>query len=79
MSVDIAVEADEMIIYSPQFMNSFDLPGMLPHVLHFEIGITIIMLRNINQPKLSNSTRLALRQTIEQRCRSNNLDRTLQR
>jgi ATP-dependent DNA helicase PIF1 len=56
------VEADEAVHYPTEFLNSLDLPGMPPHVLQFKIGVTIIMLRNINQPKLCNGTRLAVQQ-----------------
>ncbi|XP_013774518.1 uncharacterized protein LOC106459445 [Limulus polyphemus] len=57
-SVDTVVEAE--------FLNSLDLP---PHVLQLKIGVPIIMLRNINQPKLCNGTRLAVKKLM----RRNNL------
>jgi hypothetical protein len=54
------VEADEAVHYPTEFFNSLDLPGMPPHVLQLKMGMPIIMLRNINQPKLCNSTQLAV-------------------
>jgi ATP-dependent DNA helicase PIF1 len=33
-------------------LASLDLPGMPSHLLQLKIGVPIIMLRNINQPKL---------------------------
>ncbi|VDK75117.1 unnamed protein product [Onchocerca ochengi] len=53
-SVDTAVEADKAVNYPTKFLNSLNLPGMPPHVLQLKIDVPIIMLRNINQPKLSN-------------------------
>ncbi|XP_023727046.1 uncharacterized protein LOC111875213 [Cryptotermes secundus] len=48
----------------PEFLNSFDLPGMPPHVLQLKIGVTIIMFRNINQPKLCNGTLHAVKKLL---------------
>ena len=51
-SVDTVVESEEAVNYPTEFLNSLDLPGMPPHVLQLKIGVSIIMLRNINQPQL---------------------------
>ncbi|VDM94402.1 unnamed protein product, partial [Onchocerca ochengi] len=50
------MEVDEAVNYPTEFLISFDLPGMPPHVLQLKIGVPIIMLRNINQPKFCNCT-----------------------
>jgi PIF1-like helicase/Helitron helicase-like domain at N-terminus len=45
-----------------EFLNSLRLNGMSPHELHLKIGMSIIMLRNLN-PKMGicNGTRLVIR------------------
>ncbi|VDN04575.1 unnamed protein product, partial [Onchocerca ochengi] len=59
-SSDTVVEADEAVNYPTEFLNSLDLPGIPPYVLQLKIGVPIIMLRNINQPKFCNGTRLTV-------------------
>jgi ATP-dependent DNA helicase PIF1 len=53
-SVNTVVEADEAVHYPTEFLNSPDPPGMPSHVLQLKVGVPIIMLRNINQPRLCN-------------------------
>ena len=67
-SVDTVVEADEAGNYSPQKNYSLHRRRMPSHVFHLKIGAPIIMLRNINQPKLCNGARLTVRK--KQCCRS---------
>ncbi|KAJ8895238.1 hypothetical protein PR048_000563 [Dryococelus australis] len=57
-SVDSATNQDD-VNCPPEFLNSLDLPGLPPHNLQLKVGSVIIMLRNINQPRLCNGTRLA--------------------
>lgn len=63
-SVDTVTNPDDVVNYPIEFLNSLDLPGVPPHILQLKIGAAIIMLRNINQPKLCNGTRLAVKRPI---------------
>lgn len=63
-SVDTATNEDDVVNYPPEFLNSLDLPGLPPHNLQLKVGSVVIMLRNINQPKLCNGTRLAIKKLL---------------
>ncbi|KAI5150384.1 ATP-dependent DNA helicase PIF1 [Enteropsectra breve] len=60
-SVDTVIVAEDAVNYPVEFLNSLDLPGIPPHTLKLKVGVPVIMLRNINQPKLCNGTRLAVK------------------
>lgn len=63
-SIDTVTNQDDVVNYPTEFLNSLDLPGIPPHVLKLKYGTPIILLRNINPPRLCNGTRLAVKKMM---------------
>ncbi|XP_067951816.1 ATP-dependent DNA helicase pif1-like [Watersipora subatra] len=61
-SVDTSLTDDAAVEYPVEFLNALDLPGLPAHKLQLKIGTPIMLLRNLNPPKLSNGTRLIVAQ-----------------
>lgn len=60
-SIDTVTNEDDVVHYTTEFLNSLDVAGLPPHNLRLKVGVPIIMLRNISQPKLCNGTRLVVK------------------
>lgn len=60
-SVDTLTRDEDIVNYPLEFLNSLDLPGFPPHLLELKVGVPIILLRNIDPPRLCNGTRLAVK------------------
>lgn len=61
-SFDRTVDTDDAVNYSTEFLNSIEVPGVPPHKLTLKIGSPIMLMRNINPPKLCNGTRLIVKE-----------------
>ena len=57
-SVDKVVDADCSVNFPTEFLNSLKLSGMPPHLLYLKPGVPIMLMRNLQAPKLCNGTRL---------------------
>jgi len=63
-AVDSVTNENEATNYPTELLNSLDVLGTPPHNLQLKVGSIIIMLRNLNHPKLCNGTRLSVKKLM---------------
>jgi len=59
-SIDSITNPDDVVNYPTEFLNSLELPGFPKHNLQLKVGTVIMILRNLNPPRLCNGTRLSV-------------------
>jgi hypothetical protein len=57
-SFDLVIQSDDAVHYPLEFLNTLYPSGLLSHKLVLKIGAPVMLLRNLNPPKLCNGTRL---------------------
>ncbi|GFY12017.1 ATP-dependent DNA helicase [Trichonephila clavipes] len=59
-SIDTVMSSDDTTSYPVEFLNSLDLSGVPSHKLELKVGVPVLLMRNLDAPRLCNGTRLRI-------------------
>ncbi|GFW32114.1 ATP-dependent DNA helicase [Trichonephila clavipes] len=54
------MSSDDTTSYTVEFLNSLDLSGGPSHKLELKVGVPVLLMRNLDAPRLCNGTRLRI-------------------
>ncbi|RCN49098.1 hypothetical protein ANCCAN_04843 [Ancylostoma caninum] len=63
-SINTVLDSEQAVFYPTEFLNSLEPPGMPPYKLVLKTGSSIMLLLNIDPPKLCNGTRLCVKNLL---------------
>ncbi|XP_037871618.1 uncharacterized protein LOC119629558 [Bombyx mori] len=58
LSVDTVMDTEQVTSYPVEFLNSLELSGVPSHKLRLKVGVPVLLMRNLDAPRLCNGTRL---------------------
>lgn len=64
-SVDSVPDADAATQFPPELLNQLNPSGLPQHLLELKVGMPVMLLRNLDAPRLCNGTRLLLTRLSE--------------
>lgn len=58
LPIDKIMDTEQSSSYPAEFLNSLELSGVPSHKLQLKLGVPVMLMRNIDAPRLCNGTRL---------------------
>jgi len=60
-SINTVTDPSQAAFYPVEYLESLEMSGIPSHLLELKIGVPVILLRNLDPPKLCNGTRLCVK------------------